>query len=121
MHLIDRRDWSSDVCSSDLRDPGSAGGANPDGGGTDANNPLSAEAQAGIVMGQSHLDPFDMGVFGTIPRGDVITIRQRADELSISDGLTDRSFTPGTRVSCQSRKASPISTPDGNRTPTSSM
>jgi len=87
------------------RDPGSAGGANPDGGGTDANNPLSAEAQAGIVMGQSHLDPFDMGVFGTIPRGDVITIRQRADELSISDGLTDRSFTPGTK--------SVVSVPEG--------
>jgi hypothetical protein len=90
--------------SSGGRGPDS-GGVNPDGTSADPNNPLSAEAQAAAIIGTSHLDPFDMGVFGTIPRGDVITIRQRPDEMYIFDGTTDRSFTPGTK--------SVVSVPEG--------
>lgn len=82
-----------------------SGGVNPDGTSADLNDPLSAESQAAAIVGMSHLDPFDMGVFGTIPRGDVITIRQRADEMSIFDGTTDRSFTPGAK--------SVVSVPEG--------
>lgn len=85
--------------------PGPAGGANPDATGGDLNNPLTPEGQAALIIGQSHLDPFDMGVFGNIPRGDVIRIKQTADEVSISDGLTDRSFTPGEK--------SVVSVPEG--------
>jgi hypothetical protein len=51
------------------------------------------------------LNAYDLGVFGTIPRGDVVTIRQRADELYIFDGLADRSFTPGAQ--------SVVSVPEG--------
>jgi hypothetical protein len=83
--------------------PPPRGGANPD--AADPNNPLSAEAQAATIIGASHLDPFDMGVFGTIPRGDVITIRQRPDEMYMSDGTTNRSFTPGVK--------SVVSVPEG--------
>jgi hypothetical protein len=71
----------------------------------DPNNPLSVDAQTGGGIGSSHLDPFDMGVFGTIPRGDVITIRQQPDEMYIFDGTTDRSFTPGAK--------SVVSVPEG--------
>ena len=84
-----------------------AGGGSPD-ASTDPNNPLSAEAQAlqaAQIIGTSHLDPFDMGVFGTIPRGDVITIRQQPDEIYIFDGTTDRNFTPGAQ--------SVVSVPEG--------
>jgi hypothetical protein len=84
-----------------------AGGGYPD-ASTDPNNPLSAEAQAlqaAQIISTSHLDPFDMGVFGTIPRGDVITIRQQPDEIYIFDGTTDRSFTPGAQ--------SVVSVPEG--------
>ena len=78
-----------------------SGGANP------SVDPLAAEqrATAAAIIGSSHLDPFDMGVFGTIPRGDVITIRQRPDEMYIFDGTTDRSFTPGVK--------SVVSVPEG--------
>jgi hypothetical protein len=85
--------------------PPPRGGAHPDGPSADPNNPLSAEAQAATIIGTSHLDPFDMGVFGTIPRGDVVTIRQQPDEMHISDGTTDRSFTPGVK--------SVVSVPEG--------
>jgi len=92
------------------RAPGSGGapapgGVNPDGTSADLNNPLSLESQTAAIVAMSHLNPFDMGVFGNIPRGDVITLRQRADELSISDGITDRSFTPGAK--------SVVSVPEG--------
>lgn len=81
-------------------------GTNPDGTSTDPNNPLSAEAQAVVngAMGH-HLNPYDMGVFGTIPRGDLVTIKQRPDEMYIFDGSTDRSFTPGAK--------SVVSVPEG--------
>ncbi len=46
-----------------------------------------------------------MGVFGTIPRGDVLTIRQSPPEMYISDGTNNRSFTPG--------KKSVVSVPEG--------
>jgi hypothetical protein len=82
-----------------------SGGANPEGTLADPNNPLSVEAQTAAVIGSSHLDPFDMGVFGTIPRGDVVTIRQQPDEMYIFDGTTDRSFTPGAK--------SVVSVPEG--------
>jgi len=82
-----------------------SGGANPEGTLADPNNPLSVDAQTAAVIGSSHLDPFDMGVFGTIPRGDVITIRQQPDEMYIFDGTTDRSFTPGAK--------SVVSVPEG--------
>jgi hypothetical protein len=83
-----------------------SGGINPDGTSVDPNNPLSAEAQAAVNSSTGHrLDPFEMGVFGTIPRGDLVTIRQRPDEFYIADGLTDRSFTPGTQ--------SVVSVPEG--------
>jgi hypothetical protein len=82
-----------------------SGGANPEGTIADPNNPLSVDAQTAAVIGSSHLDPFDMGVFGTIPRGDVITIRQQPDEMYIFDGTTDRSFTPGAK--------SVVSVPEG--------
>jgi hypothetical protein len=78
---------------------------NRDGTLADPNGPLSIEAEAATIISTSHLNPFDMGVFGTIPRGDVITIRQSADEMSISDGTTDRSFTPGAK--------SVVSVPEG--------
>lgn len=84
---------------------GGQGGANPEGTIADPNNPLSLDAQTAAVIGSSQLDPFDMGVFGTIPRGYVITIRQQPDELYISDGTTDRSFTPGAK--------SVVSVPEG--------
>jgi hypothetical protein len=74
-------------------------------GGADANSALSVEAQTAAIIATSHLDPFDMGVFGTIPRADVITIRQSADEIHISDGITNRSFTAGAR--------SVVSVPEG--------
>ena len=80
-------------------------GANPEGTLADPNNPLSVDAQTAAVIGSSHLDPFDMGVFGTIPRGDVVTIRQQPDEMYIFDGMTDRSFTPGEK--------SVVSVPEG--------
>ena len=78
-----------------------SGGANP------SVDPLAAEqrATAAAIIGSSHLDPFDMGVFGTIPRGDVITIKQQPDEMYIFDGTTDRSFTPGVK--------SVVSVPEG--------
>jgi hypothetical protein len=82
-----------------------SGGANPEGTLVDPNHPLSVDAQTAAVIGSSHLDPFDMGVFGTIPRGDVITIRQQPDEMYIFDGTTDRSFTPGAK--------SVVSVPEG--------
>jgi len=69
----------------------------------DPNNPKSAEFQA--AADRSHLNPYDMGVFGTIPRGDLVTIKQQADEMSISDGLAHRSFTPGAQ--------SVVSVPEG--------
>jgi hypothetical protein len=69
----------------------------------DPNNPQSAEFQA--AAHRSHLNPYELGVFGTIPRGDVVTIRQRADEIYIFDGLADRSFTPGAQ--------SVVSVPEG--------
>jgi hypothetical protein len=78
---------------------------NPDGTVADPNSPQAIEAEAATIISTSHLDPFDMGVFGTIPRGDVITIRQSAEEMSISDGTTDRSFTPGAK--------SVVSVPEG--------
>lgn len=81
-------------------------GANPDGTSTDPNNPLSPEAQAAVNSATGHrLDPYDMGVFGTIPRGDLVTIKQRSDEMYIFDGTTDRSFTPGAQ--------SVVSVPEG--------
>ena len=81
-----------------------SGGANPD---ADPNSALVADerARAAAIIGSSHLDPFDMGVFGTIPRGDVVTIRQHPDELYFFDGTTDRSFTPGLK--------SVVSVPEG--------
>ena len=82
-----------------------SGGVNPDGTSADPNNPLSTESQTAAIIGTSHLDPFDMGVFGTIPRGDVVTIRQNPDEMYIFDGTTDRSFTPGAK--------SVVSVPEG--------
>jgi hypothetical protein len=85
--------------------PPQRGGVNPDGTSADPNNPLSVDAQTAAIIGTSHLGPFDMGVFGTIPRGDVITIRQQPDEMYIFDGTTDRSFTPGAK--------SVVSVPEG--------
>lgn len=87
------------------------GGQEPDSSGTnpdsaDPNNPLSLEAQATGNGAPGHrLDPYDMGVFGTIPRGDLVTIKQLPDEMYIFDGITDRSFTPGTK--------SVVSVPEG--------
>jgi hypothetical protein len=79
---------------------------NADGSPTDPNNPLSPEAQALLNNSSGHhLNPYDMGVFGTIPRGDLVTIKQRADEIYIFDGSTDRSFTPGAK--------SVVSVPEG--------
>jgi hypothetical protein len=69
----------------------------------DPNNPRSPEMQAAVAS--SHLNPYDMGVFGTIPRGDVLTIRQSASEMSISDGTNSRGFTPGAK--------SVVSVPEG--------
>jgi hypothetical protein len=69
----------------------------------DPNNPQSAEFQA--AANRSHLNAYDIGVFGTIPRGDLVTIRQHPDEMYIFDGLTDRSFTPGAQ--------SVVSVPEG--------
>jgi hypothetical protein len=74
---------------------------NPD----DPNSPSALAAEAAAAANRSHLNPYDMGVFGTIPRGDLVTIRQRADEFYISDGLSDRSFTPGAQ--------SVVSVPEG--------
>jgi len=82
--------------------PGGGGAAATD-SRADPNNPQSAESQA--AANRSHLNPYDIGVFGTIPRGDLITIRQRPDEMYIFDGLVDRSFTPGTQ--------SVVSVPEG--------
>jgi hypothetical protein len=84
----------------DRRSRPADGGANPM---EDPNNPQSAEFQA--AANRSHLNPYDMGVFGTIPRGDLVTIKQRADEMYINDGLADRSFTPGAQ--------SVVSVPEG--------
>jgi len=69
----------------------------------DPNNPQSIEFQA--AANRSQLNPYDMGVFGTIPRGDIVTIRQKADEMYIFDGMVDRSFTPGAQ--------SVVSVPEG--------
>jgi hypothetical protein len=69
----------------------------------DPNNPRSPEMQAAIAS--SSLNPYDMGVFGTIPRGDVLTIRQSVSEMYISDGTNNRSFTPGAK--------SVVSVPEG--------
>jgi len=74
------------------------------------------------VIGSSHLDPFDMGVFGTIPRGDVITIRSSRMRC-IFDGTTDRKLharekSVGSRS--PERRSSRINTPDGSRAHTSS-
>jgi hypothetical protein len=69
----------------------------------DPNDPGSAEFQG--AANRSRLNPYELGVFGTIPRGDVVTIRQRADEMYIFDGLADRSFTPGAQ--------SVVSVPEG--------
>ena len=69
----------------------------------DPNNPRSPEMQAAVAS--SHLNPYEMGVFGTIPRGDVLTIRQSASEMYISDGTNNRGFTPGTK--------SVVSVPEG--------
>jgi hypothetical protein len=88
--------------------PGTAGAQVPNSGGvssSDTTESLSAEAEAAMIISTSKLNPFDMGVFGTIPRGDVITIKQRDQEMSISDGITDRSFTPG--------RKSVVSVPEG--------
>jgi len=87
----------------DQAPPPPRGGAG--GPGADPNNPLSVDAQTAAIIGTSHLDPFDMGVFGTIPRGDVITIKQQPDEMYIFDGTTDRSFTAGAK--------SVVSVPEG--------
>ena len=84
----------------DSRSPRADRGPNP---ADDPNNPLSVESQ--MAANKSHLNPYDMGVFGTIPRGDLVTIRQRADEMYIFDGLADRSFTPGAQ--------SVVSVPEG--------
>jgi hypothetical protein len=69
----------------------------------DPNNPQSAEFQA--AANRSHLSAYEMGVFGTIPRGDLVTIRQHPDEMYMFDGLTHRSFTPGAQ--------SVVSVPEG--------
>lgn len=74
-------------------------------GGADPSGALSVEAQTAAIIATSHLNPFDMGVFGTIPRADVITIRQQADKIDISDGIINRSFTPGLK--------SVVSVPEG--------
>ncbi|HEY5102630.1 MAG TPA: hypothetical protein VII70_07590 [Steroidobacteraceae bacterium] len=79
-------------------------GAGSDAAATeDPNSPQSAESQA--AANRSHLDPYDMGVFGTIPRGDLVTIKQKPDEMYIADSLADRSFTPGSQ--------SVVSVPEG--------
>jgi hypothetical protein len=82
-------------------------GQGPNSGANPGVDPLIAEqrATAAAIASSSHLDPFDMGVFGTIPRGDVITIKQQPDEMYIFDGTTDRSFTPGVK--------SVVSVPEG--------
>jgi hypothetical protein len=77
---------------------GAAGAAPPD-----PNSPQSPDMQTAISG--SHLNPYELGVFGTIPRGDVLTIRQSPGEMTISDGTTGRSFTPGTK--------SVVSVPEG--------
>ena len=69
----------------------------------DPNNPRSAEFQA--AADKSHLNPYEMGVFGTMPRGDLITIKQGAQELYMFDGYVHRSFTPGAQ--------SVVSVPEG--------
>jgi hypothetical protein len=71
----------------------------------DPNSPAALAAEAQAAANRSHLNPYDMGVFGTIPRGDLVTIRQSADEMYIFDGLADRSFTPGAQ--------SVVSVPEG--------
>jgi hypothetical protein len=88
----------------DQRPRGSAGGANAaNDPNADPNNPLSAESQA--AANRSHLNPYDMGVFGTIPRGDLVTIKQNPEQMYIFDGQVDRAFTPGAR--------SVVSVPEG--------
>jgi hypothetical protein len=77
---------------------GGAAGTPPD-----PNNPQSPDMMTAISG--SHLNAYDLGVFGTIPRGDVITIHQSAGEMSISDGTASRSFTPGAK--------SVVSVPEG--------
>lgn len=72
-------------------------------GAPDADSPQSPEMQAAAAS--SHLNPYDMGVFGTIPRGDVLSIRQSPSEMYISDGTSDRAFTPGAK--------SVVSVPEG--------
>ena len=69
----------------------------------DPNSQQSPEMQAAVAS--SHLNPYDMGVFGTIPRGDVLSIRQSAGDMYISDGTNNRSFTPG--------RKSVVSVPEG--------
>jgi hypothetical protein len=71
----------------------------------DPNSPAALAAEAQAAANRSHLNPYDMGVFGTIPRGDLVTIRQTPDEIYIFDGSADRSFTPGTQ--------SVVSVPEG--------
>jgi hypothetical protein len=78
--------------------PGNAPGTPPD-----PNNPQSPDMQ--LAISGSHLNPYDLGVFGNIPRGDVLTIRQSAGEVSISDGTTSRLFSPGAK--------SVVSVPEG--------
>jgi hypothetical protein len=71
----------------------------------DPTSPAALAAETQAAANRSHLNPYDMGVFGTIPRGDLVTIRQSADEFYISDGLADRGFTPGAQ--------SVVSVPEG--------
>jgi hypothetical protein len=85
------------------RDPRARRGAQYPADDPTSPSALAAEAQA--AANRSHLTPYDIGVFGTIPRGDVVTIRQGEDEMYISDGLADRSFTPGAQ--------SVVSVPEG--------
>lgn len=92
--------------SANLPDPPVARGGRdaPPDPATDPNNPQSAEYQSAI-NGPGRKSPFDIGVFGNIPRGDLVTIKQHAQEFYIDDGLSDRSFTPGTK--------SVVSVPEG--------
>jgi hypothetical protein len=92
--------------SMDQPDPAPARGGRdaPYDPATDPNNPKSAEYQAAINA-PGRKSPFDIGVFGNIPRGDLVTIKQRPDEFFIDDGISDRSFTPGIK--------SVVSVPEG--------
>ena len=64
----------------------------------------------------SHLNAYDIGVFGTIPRGDVITIQQQPGRDVHLRRHGETAASPRARKAwSRFLRASPISTPAGNR------